>query len=181
MSTAADFTIADNFVGRGLRILMLEGGGRKHEEGSARVPFDVAEAARLAGVAITVIIALLGDDLRAVAVSGLFTSLVFVGVFSLWLRSAAPWLRLGWSQATRSEVKRLFHPSISFMSQTLGQAITISGPIIVLGMVANPLDVATFSTCRTLARLGKTATNTINSAMMPEYSRLFGLGNCLPH
>ncbi len=156
-------------------IMLLSAGVRGAGRPAAEV--FLAATARLAGGAITVIIALLGGDLRAVAVSGLFTSLVFVGIFLLWLRSIAPWLRLGWSQATRDEVKRLFHPSISFMSQTLGQAFAISGPVIVLGMVANALDVVTFSTCRTLARLGTTATNTINSAIMPEYSRLFGLGN----
>ena len=156
-------------------IMLLSAGVR----GAGRPAAEIllAATARLAGGAVTVIVALLGGGLRAVAISGLFTSLVFVCIFLIWLRSIAPWLRLGWSQATRGEVKRLFHPSISFMSQTLGQAFAISGPVIVLGMVAKPLDVVTFSTCRTLARLGTTATNTINSAIMPEYSRLFGVGN----
>ncbi len=44
-------------------------------------------------------------------------------------------------------------------------------------MATRPLDVVIFSTCRTLARLGTTATNMVGAAIMPEYSRLFGLGN----
>lgn len=41
---AVGITIADDLVGRGLRVLLLEAGGRKHEEAPARVPFNAAEA-----------------------------------------------------------------------------------------------------------------------------------------
>lgn len=156
-------------------IMLLSAGVRAAGRPAAET--SLAATARLAGGAVTAAAALLGGGLPAVAILGLLVNLVFASIFFVWLRSAAPWLRLGWSQATRFEVKRLFHPSISFMAQSLGQAFTISGPVIVLGMVAKPLDILTFSTSRTLARLGTTATNTIGAATIPEYSRLFGLGN----
>lgn len=155
--------------------LLLSGGARAAGRPAAEVL--LAGTARLSSGAATAAAALLGGDILVVAIIGLVNSVVFLGVIFFWLGSIAPWLRLGSTHASRLEVKRLLHPSISFMSQTLGQAFAISGPVIALGMVARPLDVVIFSTCRTLARLGTTATNMIGAAIMPEYSRVFGLSN----
>lgn len=135
----------------------------------------LAGTTRLATGATTAAAALLGGDLVIVALIAFADSVLSIAVIFFWLRSLAPWLGLGASAASRREIKRMFHPSVSFMSQTLGQAFAINGPVMVLGIVARPMDVVIFSTCRTLARLGTTATNMINAATMPEYSRVFGL------
>jgi O-antigen/teichoic acid export membrane protein len=137
----------------------------------------LAATGRLVAGAATAVTALLGGDLAAAAIASVLANLGFGVIFFIWVRCVAPWLKLGWQHATRHEIKRLFHPSISFMSQTLGQAFAISGPVIALGMLSMPLAVVTFSTSRTLARLGTTATNVVSAAIMPEYSRLFGAGN----
>lgn len=130
----------------------------------------------LAGI-LTGVSALLGAGLVTVAALIVGSTVLSFAVAFFWLLSVAPDLRLGTAHASRREVSRLFHPSVSFMSQTLGQAFAINGPVMALGMVARPMDVVIFSTCRTLTRLGTTATNMIGAAMMPEYSRIFGLGN----
>jgi O-antigen/teichoic acid export membrane protein len=155
--------------------LLFSGGVRAAGRPAAETALSAT--ARLCGGLLTASTVFLGGGIIAVAALTLVKSLVFIAVIFLWLRNIAPWLRLGWSQASRAEVDRLFHPSVSFMSQTVAQALVISGPVIVLGMATRPLDVVIFSTCRTLARLGTTATNMIGAAIMPEYSRLFGLGN----
>ncbi|SFK62512.1 lipopolysaccharide biosynthesis protein [Methylocapsa palsarum] len=137
----------------------------------------ITGTSRLLAGAVIAGFAVLGGSFVLVATMAAVESAAFIVAILLWLRTIAPWLKLGWSHASRQEIARLFHPSVSFMSQTFGQAFMISGPVIVLGMVANPVGVVVFSTSRTLARLGTTATNTIGAAIMPEYSRLFGLGN----
>jgi O-antigen/teichoic acid export membrane protein len=155
--------------------LLFSGGLRAAGQPAAEVA--VSATARLCGGLLTAATVFLGGGMVVVAALTLVKSLVFITIIFFWLRRISPWLRLGWSHASRSEVNRLFHPSISFMSQTIAQALAISGPVIVLGMATRPLDVVIFSTCRTLARLGTTATNMVGAAIMPEYSRLFGLGN----
>jgi O-antigen/teichoic acid export membrane protein len=155
--------------------LLFSGGMRA----AGRPATEAATSAtvRLGGGLLTAAAVLLGANIVAVAALIFVKSLVFLTIVFFWLRRMAPWLRLGWSKASRPEVKRLLHPSISFMSQTLGQALAISGPVVVLGMAARPVDVVVFATCRTLARLGTTATNMVGAAIMPEFSRVFGQNN----
>ncbi len=157
--------------------LLFSGGMRA----AGRPATEAATSAtiRLAGGLLTAAAVLFGANIVTVAAVIVTKSIVCLAIVFFWLRRMAPWLRLGWSKASRPEVNRLFHPSISFMSQTLGQALAISGPVIVLGMAARPLDVVVFSTCRTLARLGTTATNMVGAAIMPEFSRVFGQNNVL--
>lgn len=155
--------------------LLFSGGFRAAGRPAAEVALSAT--ARLCGGLLTAATVFLGGGIVIVTALTLVKSLVFIAIVFLWLRRISPWLRLGWSHASRVEVNRLFHPSISFMSQTVAQALAISGPVIVLGLAARPVDVVIFSTCRTLARLGTTATNMVGAAIMPEYSRLFGQSN----
>lgn len=142
-----------------------------------RAATEVAWAAttRLSGGVATGIAAMYGADLAIVAAVGLVNSLLFGAAFHLWLRGIAPWLTLGWSLSSRKEVKRLFNPSVSYMFVSIAWAMMIQGPVVVLGLIAQPQQVVVFSTSRTLARLGTSVMSLFNSAVWPEYSRLFGL------
>ncbi len=123
----------------------------------------------------TAAVALLGGDLVLAAIIILVNRLVFTSAIFVWIRSIAPWLPIGWSHCSRSEIKRLFNPSISYMFVSVAYALMIQGPITVLGLVTGPDRIAIFSTSRTLARLGTSATNLLNNSVTPEYSHLFGL------
>lgn len=155
-------------------IMLLSAGARAVGRPAAETA--LAATARLVGGVLTGAVAILGGGLEAAAIASFATNLTFVAVFFVWVRQIAPWLRIGWAHSTRREVMRLFKPSISFMSQSVGQAVAVSGPVVVLGMLGMPLAVVVFSTSRTLARLGTTATNMIGAALIPEYSRVFGSG-----
>jgi len=119
---------------------------------------------------------LLGGDLLHAALAILANRIVFNFGLSLRLRNLAPYLQLGWLFCSRKEVKRLFNPSVSYMFVSIAQALTIQGPVVILGLIANPDQVVIFSTSRTLARLGTSASNILTFSVTPEYSRLFGLG-----
>ncbi|WP_051335418.1 lipopolysaccharide biosynthesis protein [Methylocapsa acidiphila] len=155
--------------------LLLSGGMRA--AGRPATEVAIAALSRLATGLVTAVAAVFGGDLVVAAAIIIVDGVLSIILMIFWLRAIAPWLELGTRHASWLEVKRLFHPSVSFMSQTLGQTLAISGPVMVLGMVVRPLDVVTYSTCRTLARLGTTATNVMGWPLVPEYSRLFGLGN----
>ncbi|MGY2933669.1 O-antigen/teichoic acid export membrane protein [Bradyrhizobium sp. GM6.1] len=62
------------------------------------------------------------------------------------------------------------------MLVSIAQALTIQGPVVIIGLIGTPMQVVIFSTSRTLARLGASAMNMANFALTPEYSRLFGMG-----
>jgi O-antigen/teichoic acid export membrane protein len=62
------------------------------------------------------------------------------------------------------------------MAWLAGGVLLLQGPIVVLGMVSSPAVIATYSTTRTLTRLGVAGMNLFNFSLMPEYSSLFGAG-----
>jgi O-antigen/teichoic acid export membrane protein len=143
--------------------------------GRAATEVAWAATARLATGIVTAVTALAGGDLVMAAALGLLTNLLFGLAFHQWLRRVVPWLFLGWSLSSRKEVKRLVNPSVSYMFVSIAWATITQGPVVVLGIIAQPLEVVVFSTSRTLARLGTSVMNLVNSATWPEYSRLFGL------
>lgn len=134
-------------------------------------------SARLMEGAVTAIAAALSDDIVTAAFAIVASRTAFNLATWARLRFLERWLALGRRHASLDEAKKLFHPSISFMLVSIGQALTIQGPVLILGAMGTPMQVVVFSTARTLARLGTSAINMINFAFTPEYSRLFGIGN----
>ena len=66
----------------------------------------------------------------------LVNRLVFTAAIFVWLRSIAPWLRLGWSFCSLKEIKHLAHPSMSYMFIPIGTALLIQGPVVILGLIS---------------------------------------------
>jgi O-antigen/teichoic acid export membrane protein len=116
-----------------------------------------------------------GRDLATTAAAGFSATVLFGTAFHLWLRNVAPWLSLGWTYGSRKEIARLLNPSVSYMFVSIAWAMMIQGPVVVLGLIAQPAAVVVFSTSRTLVRLGTSAASMLNSAVWAEYSRLYGL------
>ena len=117
------------------------------------------------------------SDIITAAAAVIVNRIVFTTALFWWLARLAPWLQLGTSASSPREIKRLFHPSVSYMLASIGGAFLIQGPVIVLALVSGPLQVVVFSTSRTLARLGASAANILNFSATAEYSRQFGLKN----
>lgn len=60
---------------------------------------------------------------------------------------------------------------------SLGHALALQGPILVIGAVLGSPAVAMFSAMRTLARLPVQITNIFNNSVWPEMSRAYGSGD----
>lgn len=134
----------------------------------------LASTARLLDGIIVGVVALSGGGIVAVAVSVLSSRLIFNSAVHFWLWRVSGWLTYGVLHSSRRELSRIIGPAFSMVMATVSNALMIQGPVIVLGAVAKPEDVATFSVLRTLARTGMAAANVISHATSAEYSILFG-------
>jgi O-antigen/teichoic acid export membrane protein len=134
----------------------------------------IAASSRLLEAAAIVVAALIGGDLVSAALAGLGARTVTLIALALWIRRTIPWLTLGLDHATFERLRWLFGPSISYMLVPISSAVLIQGPLVVLGAVSTPSNVALFSITRTVARLGMSGANMLNYAFTPEYSFAFG-------
>ena len=132
---------------------------------------------RLLEVLATIGAALAGADVAVVAAAVFVVRALLIVSAWHWLRVVAPEMAIGLSQASRVEVRRMISPSLSYMALALAQALSVQGPIILLGAIGTTTDTVLFSTTRTLVRVGTAAGNLINYSVAPEYSRLRGEGN----
>jgi O-antigen/teichoic acid export membrane protein len=118
--------------------------------------------------------ALISNQVIVAAILVLVSRVTFTAIMYVMLVRRAPFLRLGVAKARFAEIKRLFHPSLSYTMWTAAGVLLLQGPIVVLATGMSPAVIATYSTSRTLTRLGISGINIFNFSVTPEYSRLFG-------
>lgn len=87
------------------------------------------------------------------------------------------WLSYGSKNATLECAKRLLSPALAFMAFPAGNALSIQGMVLVVGIVLGPIAVATFSTMRTLTRVGFQIMEAIKNSVWPELSAAYGAQN----
>lgn len=90
--------------------------------------------------------------------------------------SVAPWLRFGWQHASKELISRLLRPSLASMAFPLGEALNVQGMRLVVGFVLGPVDVAVFSTIRTLCRSAMKPIAVISHLIEPEIALAYGAG-----
>jgi O-antigen/teichoic acid export membrane protein len=95
-------------------------------------------------------------------------------VVSIVLTYKLRWLRFGYAHATRQRVRSLARPSFAFMAFPVGNALSIQGMTILIGMMIGPVAVATFSPMRTLSRFPYQVIDSIKNAVWPELSVAYG-------
>jgi O-antigen/teichoic acid export membrane protein len=93
------------------------------------------------------------------------------------LRRISPWLNFGFSKASYQEIRRMFLPSLSFMSYPLSSAISNQGLISIVGIMLNPKTVVLVSTMKTLINTVIRLFDMVNQSFYPEMSMAFGSGN----
>jgi len=93
------------------------------------------------------------------------------------VRHDIPWIRYGWSHARFSEIRRLAGPAIAFMGFPIGNALNLQGTLLAVGYALGPVDVAIFSTARTVSRVALQMVQMVNSTFWPEMSIAFGAKN----
>ena len=114
--------------------------------------------ARPFGVAVVV---------AAVEAAGFLVILVFAHRHS-------PWMKYGIAHASRETWRQIASPSLGFVGLTVANAISIQGPIIVLGAILGPSAVAVFATLRMLARAVVLFANLAFTTVRPEIAMAYG-------
>ena len=89
----------------------------------------------------------------------------------------SPWICYGIGHANLASIRRLSSPAFAFMAFPVGNAISLQGLTVVVAMVLGPVAVVTFSTMRTLSRVGFQVLNAIARTLWPELSKAFGAGD----
>lgn len=119
----------------------------------------------------------LGHGPLALCAAMLVLKLGLIGFQMLHLRRVCPWLHAGNVPAEPGLVRRLLKPSLAFMAMPLAGALSLQGPIVVLGSAFGGEAVALFSAMRTLSRIPMQLMNVLNASVWPEMSRAFGAGD----
>jgi O-antigen/teichoic acid export membrane protein len=93
------------------------------------------------------------------------------------LRWRVPWLKIGFDNASFAETKSLFAPAGAVMLLPIAQACYLQGSVLALGFAAGPAVVPTFTTARTLSRVGLQMCWLANTPMMPKFSAAAAKGD----
>ena len=89
----------------------------------------------------------------------------------------SPWLSFGVRQSTLTCARRLAVPAVAYLAFPVGNALSIQGMVLVIGIVLGPIAVATFSTMRTLTRFGFQIMEAVKNSLWPELSTAYGTKN----
>jgi O-antigen/teichoic acid export membrane protein len=116
---------------------------------------------------------------RPVEVAAVLLAARIVGTLIMrWLiLRKSPWLRQGFGRVSMASVRRLALPAVAFMAFPAGNALSIQGMVVVIGLVLGPVAVTTFSAMRTLTRFALQIAETIKNGVWPELSAAYGAQN----
>jgi O-antigen/teichoic acid export membrane protein len=119
---------------------------------------------------------ILFDDFSGVAWTGLFGRLLSACTMVVLAQKGSRGLRLGYSRASRLELRRMAQPAISFMAFPLANALSFQGVTLVVGALEGAANVTVFTAYRTIARVAVQIISIFSLTLWPEFSRLFGAG-----
>jgi O-antigen/teichoic acid export membrane protein len=122
-------------------------------------------------------VAILGLGPVAAAVAFFSIRAVVTPSVAILLTRRHPWLHFGFAYASRTHLRSLLRPALANVGVPLAQALNIQGMVLLVGRVAGPLAVVTFSTLRTLTRFGFQLVSTVSQAAEPELAAAYGLGD----
>lgn len=134
-----------------------------------------SNAARLVEALVTSAMLIAGKGPLALCLSLLLVKCVMLLVQLVAFRRMAPQLFEQAASADKQLLRRLLRPSLAFMAMPLGNALSLQGPLMLLGSLSGPESVAIFSAMRTLARVPIQLANALNASVWPEISRAWGL------
>ncbi len=129
---------------------------------------------RLAAFLVVIVVLLLGEG--PVAVALVMASMECVGFLMVlgFARYHSKWMHHGFGRVSLRMFRELATPSIGFAGFILGNAISIQGPVIVIGAIIGPHAVAVFSTLRILARAVVMFANLVFAILRPEIAMAYG-------
>lgn len=137
----------------------------------------LANMGRLVEGLVTGLVLIWGLGPLAVCIGMLLVKSSFLVVQAWHLRRICSWLYTPRVDADRSLARRLLKPSLAFLAMPLAIALSMQGPIMVIGAYLGGGVVAMFSAMRTLSRIPIQLTAVLNASVWPEMSLAYGGGN----
>jgi O-antigen/teichoic acid export membrane protein len=92
-------------------------------------------------------------------------------------RKLIAWLPFGIRHASMQRVRKLWGPAIALMAFPVGDAISLQGMTMMVGIVLGPLAVAVFNPMRTLSRPVVQLSNAVRNSVWQELSAAYGQHN----
>ncbi|WP_395666719.1 lipopolysaccharide biosynthesis protein [Methylocella sp.] len=136
----------------------------------------LGQIARLAEFAGYMLGLALFRTFSGVALTGFLGRAIGAGVTTWLSQRDSQGLRLGFSAASREELKSIIRPALSFMVFPIANALSFQGVTLLVGALSGTTAVALFNTYRTIARIAVQVTAMFSHALGPEFSRLYGEG-----
>lgn len=131
----------------------------------------------LVAFAIQLVPIFLGYGPRSAAKVFALANIAIALIMGVMVKRDIPWISYGWGHASVREIKRLARPAVAFMGFPMGIALNLQGTVLAVGYALGPVDVAIFSTARTVSRVALQVVQTVNNTVWPELSIAFGAGN----
>jgi O-antigen/teichoic acid export membrane protein len=122
-------------------------------------------------------VCLLGGRMTIAALSITSVRVVALAAYYLRLQRHEPWMKLGWSHASMSTIRRLAHPAIASLSMTVSSALSLEGLVLTLGLFISPAATAVFATTRMVTRIPLQFVGLASRATLPEMAAAFSTGN----
>jgi O-antigen/teichoic acid export membrane protein len=111
------------------------------------------------------------------AATGQFIARLSVSILGWWIaKRRHSNIKWSTSKASSKEMRLMLVPAISFMAFPAGNAISIQGMSLIVGVVFGPVYLAVFNTYRTISRVLVQAITIIGRAFWSEISREYGAG-----
>lgn len=124
----------------------------------------------LEGFAIVAAAKLLDAGIEGAAAAMLVVRMLATAAMIVVLYSRSSLLRLRVEHGELAEARRLLWPSLMYLGFPLGNALSLQGVLIVIGIFLSPVAVTIYATSRTLARLGVNTLGAINHVFVFEYA-----------
>lgn len=100
---------------------------------------------------------------------------LIVGIFTIVdMRRTVPWVKYGWAYASRTQIKALWSPAISFLGFPFGLVLGQQAVNLVIGRYFGAAEVTHFATLRTLSRVVVQCTSVFSAPFTVELSRTLG-------
>lgn len=129
---------------------------------------------RLVAFLAVIVVLLLGEG--PIVVAAVFAGVECLGFLTVlaFARHYSTWMHHGVSRVSGRVFRQLATPSIGFAGFVVGNAISVQGPIIVIGAILGPTAVAIFATLRILARAVLMVANVVFATLRPEIAMAYG-------
>jgi O-antigen/teichoic acid export membrane protein len=111
------------------------------------------------------------------AAAYLILRVIGTAIMSWLMLRTSPWLRYGFRHATLTCTRRLAVPALAYIGFPAGNALSLQGMVLIVGVVLGPIAVATFATMRTLTRFGFQIMESVKNTLWPELSIAYGAQN----